>query len=368
VSCRQSGRDRKKKYWGDDEMAELREPNEATEITSYSADRQEMKIAHMSTIAGRLNMGFIMDYQEYYGSDQDETLRKASRSMLESVMADFGGVGIEEISDKKKGFSLLYMDLGSSDSPTLIFNGEFFIVSTLAETIRIKERLSGSYKSGQSEFFENISEKLLRSRDEIKDVLSAIPNGQFVTIGDCGYYVHHLNPYVATLYSQADVDALAGASLTGGISENGLPIPQYSLNIEDFREAVTSDSRNEEIIEKLGFTERDPSVPFVPRLETGNEEFYAVGDRAFLENDLECLIQVIGNERVWYLNVSEMPGGLTVPGENKATVSVEWQRVFENQFFDNLRNLELVRRRRHRNPLDILAEMNRNKRFIWGEK
>ena len=75
-------------------MAELREPNEATELTSYSAARQEMKIAHMSTVAGRLNLGFIMYYQEYYGSGQEETLKEASKSMLESVMADFEGLSV----------------------------------------------------------------------------------------------------------------------------------------------------------------------------------------------------------------------------------------------------------------------------------
>jgi hypothetical protein len=66
--------------------------------------------------------------------------------------------------------------------------------------------------------------------------------------------------------------------------------------------------------------------------------------------------------------MSEMPGGMRIPCEKKVTVSVEWQRNFEKQFFYNPRNLELVRRRKHRDPFDIFAEMNRDRDFMRGEK
>jgi hypothetical protein len=289
---------------------------------------------------------------------------------MELVMDDFGGLSVEEISDEEKGFSLLYVNLGPRDDTTLIFDGDFFVVRPLAETIRNKTRVNTHYKNkgGSSESFEPIPEEPVNA--EIKAALSVISEGQPVYIGDCGYYVHHFNPYVATLYSQTDIDALAGTAcdLSRGILENGLPIQQYDIGIRDFLEAVTSNPKNESIIEKLGFAQREPSVPFAPRLQTGGEEFYAVGDRVFLDEDLECQIQVIGDERVWYLAMSGMPGGVTVPGESRATVTVEWQRDFEKQFFNNLRNLELVRRRRHRELLDLLAEMNRDKRLMQGER
>jgi hypothetical protein len=352
-------------------MTKLREPNETAEITSYAAVRQEMRIAHMNTIAGRLNGELFLNYEESIRLIQDKTMKRVIRGRLESVMADFGGLSAEEISDERKGFFLLYANLGSRHSTTLMFDGEFFVVRNPAETIRTKERASKrKNKNGQSEFFENLLGELTRARDEIKVLLSAVPNGQLVYIGDCGYYVHHLNPYTATLYSQADMDEFVGIAcdLERGIRGNGLPIQQYDLDVKDFREAVTSNPRNEGIIEKVGFTQREPSIPFVPRLNTGSEEFYAVGDRVFLDDDLECLIQAIGNERVWYLDISGMPGGATIPEESKATVTVELQRSFEKQFFNNLRNLELVRRRRHRELLDILAEMNRDGRFTRGGK
>jgi hypothetical protein len=35
------------------------------------------------------------------------------------------------------------------------------------------------------------------------------------------------------------------------------------------------------------------------------------------ENGLPVQIQAVGNDRVWYLNMSEMPGGVTIPGERR---------------------------------------------------
>jgi hypothetical protein len=351
-------------------MTDLREPKEAAGTISYSAGRQEMQLAHMNTIAGRLNEELLSNYDEYCRAVQDRTLKEIYESKLASVMADFGGLSVEEVSDEEKGFWLLYVNLEPRDSATLIFDGEFFVVGSLAEKIRFKEMVSEKHRNGQNGFFEALIERAARARDEIETVLTAIPKDQLVYIGDCGYYVYALNPYTAILHPQADVDALTRSGLSGKIRENGLPVQEYILDIWDFREAVTSNPRNEDIIAKLGFTRRDPSVPFVPSLETepGSEEFYAVGDRVFLDNDLEYLILAIGNERVWYLNISEIPGGVAIPDEKKATVTVEWQRSFEKQFFYNLRNLELVRRRRHREPFDILAEMNRDRDFMREEK
>jgi hypothetical protein len=340
------------------------------ETTSYSAARQEMKLAHMNTIAGRLNGELLMNYGEYYRSIQDRTLKEVSRSKLESVMRDFGGLSVEEVSygKKGKGFSLLYVNLEPRDSPTLTFDGEFFTLEPLAARIRIKEMADGERQNG---FFETLLESAASARDEIEAIRSAIPKGQPVYIGDCGYYVRCLSPVIVILHSQADIDTLAEIAetgLSGEIRGNGLPARKYVLDIRDFKEAVTSNPGNEEVIAKLGFTERNPSIPFVPNLETADEEFYAVGDRVFLDNDLKCQILAIGNERVWYLNMSEMPCGVRIPDEKKAAVTVEWLRSFEIQFFGNLRNLELVRRRKHREIWDIIAEMNRDRNFMGKEK
>jgi hypothetical protein len=347
---------------------DLREPKEMEETTAYlarSAARQEMRIAHMNTIAGRLNAETLIHYEEYCRSIQDRTLKEVFRSKLESVMADFGGLSVEEVSYGKKGFSLLYVNLEPRDSATLIFDGEFFIVETLAGRIRIKKMAREKYQNG---FFGTLSEQSTSTLDELKTILSDIPDGQPVYIGDCGYYVRYLTPVIVILHSQADIDALAETSLSDGIHENKLPLQEYILDMRDFREAITSNPRNEGIIAKWGFTERVPSVPFVPNSEIGDEEFYKVGDRVFLDNDLKYLIQAIGNERVWYLNMSEMPGGAAVPDEKKATVTVEMQRSFEKQFFGNLRNLELVRRRKQRDLWDVIAEMNRDRDFTQEEE
>jgi hypothetical protein len=362
---------------------DLRELEEAAGADSCSAVGQEMKLAHMNTIAGRLNLELLLNYEEYCRAVQDGTLKEISRSKLESVMTDFGGLSVEELSEGEKGSWLLYVNPelrgsgaagGATSDATLMFDGEFFIAGSLAERIRLRETVL-EHRNDQNElngFFEFLVEKAARVRGEIETVLTAIPRGQLVYIGDCGYYVYGLNPIIAILHSQAEIDALAltKSGLSGRIRDDGLPVQEYILDIRDFREAVTSNPRNEDIIAKLGFTKRDPSVPFVPSLEfePGSEEFYAVGDRVFLDNDRECLIQAVGNERVWYLNMLEMPSGAAIPDEKKATVAVERQGSFEKQFFGNLRNLELVRRRKHRDPFDLLAEMNRDRDSMREEK
>jgi hypothetical protein len=341
------------------------------ETASYSAARQEMKLAHMNAVSGRLNMELVSNYEGYCRAIQNRTLKEVFRSKLESLMTDFGGLSVEEVSDEEKGFWLLYVNIEPRDGPTLIFDGEFFVVENLARKIWHKEAVFEKQRNERKDFLEIFFENAVNALDGIKTVLDAIPKAQPVYIGDCGYYVHCLNPYVVVLHSQVEIDAFVeSGGVAGGIRRDGLPVRKYILNIQDFREAVTSNPRNEGIIAKLGFTRRNPSIPFVPSLETepGSEEFYAAGDRVFLDNDLECLIQVIGNGRVWYLNMSEMPGSAAGPCGKKVTVTVEWQRNFEKQFFGNLRNLELVRRRKCRELLDILAEMNRGKNFMRKRK
>ena len=250
--------------------------------------------------------------------------------LLEGANRKLEGFGVEEILDEEND-DIQYVNMGDPYNLTVLYDGskDRFCASTWGDMV---ERTRHGYER------------------EWLSLQQEAQKGFAVYIGEDQYYVRSINKFLANLYKMSDLEALPeeidgkpmdwdvykdSFSLESDIRRYKLPVTDYFLDVEDFKEAVTGNTRNTDLIRKMGLEPPEKDAPVIPVLQTNGSPYYTVGDKPYLYGAQQVEIKAMANGRVWYEEIADK--------NNSQPMTVDW-RNFEDVFFRNPLNSDAVQR------------------------
>jgi antirestriction protein ArdC len=328
--------------------------NDIFESQKQAQGKEDAEISGLERIAERLNVEFSERKKGYR-----DHISHLVAEMLKEVSDEIGGFGAEGTLDEERGIDIQYINMGDAYNLTILFDStkNEFLATTWADVMEEKEREYERRAEREPEEPELEREGDEKNRDvDTASFLAAVKSGDSVYIGERQYYIHSANRFHANLYAMDELDALPDEmtlfedhppykkeellkdpyGLTLGVRKNALPVTDYFMDIEAFRDTVVSNPRNSDIIRDMGLKVPERENPIIPVPQTNASPYYAVGDTVYLKGDAKVRIHAIGNINVWCSTESGELGEIQRIG----------LRDLNRDFFENRRNEEAVERGR----------------------
>jgi hypothetical protein len=183
--------------------------------------------------------------------------------LLEDASRRLQGFGVESVWDEEKNIDIQYVNMGDTYNLTVLYDKsqDRFFAAALGGVVEEKEREH-------------------ERRSAIDTLRQEAEEGLAVYIGQEQYYVRNLNKFVANLYKMAELDLFQEIfdrpvgwdtekdrknpfSLMSDIRRYSLPVTDYFLDVEDFRDAVTGNTRNSDLIRKMRLEPPEQNAPLV---------------------------------------------------------------------------------------------------------